>query len=197
MLHHIARTLLENVAVTQHESAVRDETVERIAHEGKLEIAKGVFAEIGTHLSQRQMAMPDCRQIFPRETFVDKKSDLLDVFVAQLLAQRLPYRMGAGLWHCGEDETMAMGNDQVKCLQKWCHTSRWWGTAFLSILRYSKILEFVAEACHVGRSALGLVIEVAVLTPELRVFLVCEVNGIQRKLKLGVDVDEGRGVHIG
>ncbi len=53
--------------------------------------------------------MLDRRQVLPREALVDEQPHLLDVLVAQLLAQGLPHGMGAGLGHRSEDETVAGG----------------------------------------------------------------------------------------
>jgi hypothetical protein len=117
--HHRLGLLLEHLAAPQHEGAVGDEAVERIADEGELEIVgEGLFAQVRAHLAQGQMAMLDRRQIRPREAFVDEQTHLLDVRLAQLLAQGLTHGMGAGLGHGGEDETMGVGDDHVSAHTK-------------------------------------------------------------------------------
>ena len=95
--------------VATHERAVGHEAVERIAHEGELEIARErLFAEERTHLLQRQVAVADRRQLLEREALVDEQADLLDVVFAHVFAQRLAHRVGPGLGDGGEDEALSL-----------------------------------------------------------------------------------------
>ena len=57
------------------------------------------------------MAVLDRRQFLEREALVDEQADLLQVVLAQVLAQRLAHRVGAGLGDRGEDEAVLVGND--------------------------------------------------------------------------------------
>ena len=59
MAHHLERLSLENVATAQHEGAIGNEAVERIAHEGELEIAgESRVAQVRAHLAQAQVRSP-------------------------------------------------------------------------------------------------------------------------------------------
>lgn len=69
------------------------------------------------------MAMLDRCQVIPGKPLVDEQPHLLDIPVAQLLAQSLPHGMGAGLGHSGEDETVAMRNDHVSAHRERAPTS--------------------------------------------------------------------------
>src|SRR5688500_4741377 len=110
--HHRLWIAFERAAFACDEGAIRHEPVERIADNRELEIARPrLRLEIGPHLLEGDMAMPDAGEVRDWELFLDEQPDLLNVLWAEMLAERAPDRMGPGLRDRHEDELVLPGND--------------------------------------------------------------------------------------
>ena len=98
-----------------HERAIGDETIERIPHEREFEIPiANIVAQVRPRLTHAEMAMLDLRDLIEREALVHEQPDLLDIVGTEMLAQRLPHRMGAGFGHRDEHVAVQMRDDHER-----------------------------------------------------------------------------------